>query len=117
MFEKNTLIASSESSRFKSSFVKSTSWRRIEPLPAIFAPSGLTSGCILQIVGSLLSDKISDNRTDTIKFFFSAMEAAKLFTPRRAAMLQQSSIACHSAFALLDFAGHLSNSEIRPLKG
>src|SRR5712675_3281676 len=32
------------------------------------------------------------------------MEGAKLFTPRRAAMLQQSSsIACHSAFALLDF--------------
>ena len=35
------------------------------------------------------------------------MEAAKLFTPRRAAMLQQSSIACHSAFALLDFARSL----------
>ena len=31
--------------------------------------------------------KIGDNRTDTIKFFFSAIEAAKLFTSRRASML------------------------------
>jgi hypothetical protein len=40
--------------------------------------------------------EIGDNRTDTIKFFFSAIEAAKLFTSRRASMLQQSSsIASH----------------------
>jgi hypothetical protein len=46
------------------------------------------------------------------------MEAAKLFTPRRAAMLQQSSsIACHSAFALLDFAKSLEQFGIRPLNG
>jgi hypothetical protein len=32
--------------------------------------------------------QIRDNRTVTIKFFFSALESAKLFTPRRAAMLQ-----------------------------
>jgi hypothetical protein len=34
---------------------------------------------------------VGDKRTDTIKIFFSATEAAKLFTPRRALMLQQSS--------------------------
>ena len=35
--------------------------------------------------------QIRDNRTDTIKFSFSAIEAAELFTSRRALLLQQSS--------------------------
>jgi hypothetical protein len=33
--------------------------------------------------------RLRDNRTVAIKFFFSAIEAAKVFTSRRASMLQQ----------------------------
>jgi hypothetical protein len=54
---------------------------------------------------------MDQRRTVTIKFFFSALEAAKLFTPRRAAMLQQSpSIARHTNSRLLVLLGHLSGS-------
>jgi hypothetical protein len=51
---------------------------------------------------------MDQRRTVTIKFFFSALEAAKLFTPRRAAVLRQSpSIARHTNSRLLDFARSL----------
>jgi hypothetical protein len=51
-----------------------------------------------------------DNSPSTpyVPLFFSAMKSAKLFTSRRALMLQQSSsIACHSTLTLLDFARSL----------
>jgi len=49
-----------------------------------------------------------ENRTVAIKFFFSAMEAAKLLTSRRASMLQQSSsIACQLTFSRLESARSL----------
>jgi hypothetical protein len=49
----------------------------------------------------------------SIKRFFSAIDAAKQFTPRRASMFQQSScIACHLTLCLLDLARSLERCAI-----
>jgi len=53
--------------------------------------SAVASAIVVTFMTISFLSQIGDHRTVTIKIFFSAIEAAKLFTSRRALMLQQSS--------------------------
>jgi hypothetical protein len=72
-----------------------------DPYPAVPSPcasanvlvraKAVASAIVVTFMTISFLSQIGDHRTVTIKIFFSAIEAAKLFTSRRALMLQQSS--------------------------